>query len=212
MAEQLAERQKVLNMLTRSLQSRKSDAALTESTRNAEHVKLQLAWEEASAARCAQDIELALWLQAATGQQHQHPEQCELSVAWRKYRSKVRFLVTALGNPSNEKMKNDILDGLVSGQELVNWQSDRFLSSERLEEKRKILEESLQAVCLQERFEFSDSRLICPRCAASGAKYAVLKENWAHSGQWMSHTRKNLGRHILAECSECRKQWQETGF
>eukprot|EP00930_Biecheleria_cincta_P007817 TRINITY_DN109099_c0_g1_i1.p1 TRINITY_DN109099_c0_g1~~TRINITY_DN109099_c0_g1_i1.p1 ORF type:complete len:221 (-),score=40.18 TRINITY_DN109099_c0_g1_i1:183-845(-) len=196
-APDILQRQKALVVLARCL----CQVSPTDSP----GVPWNAVWAEVAAAFCARGIEAAAWDQA-----HQSNSSAEGVQRW--YRGKLRFLAAALSNTDNASMRDAALCGQISGSELVALGCDAFLSDVKLQQRKKDAAAAMSSVSVLTRFEFRDERLVCPACAASGARYTVLREPWAQTGQWAARTRKDLGKHVLAECAVCGERWQESGL
>ena len=209
-----SERQKALSVLLRCLLGCKAQDVLGETAACASRFPdtFETAWQEVVVARCAQDIESAVWIHTLSrfpifrsGGLSGCPE------LWRTYKAKIRSLAAALRRSENTGLKQRVLDGELAGAQLVNLDCEAFLSEMRLEERQKHREEALLSVWVRHDLQLFDERLICPTCSKMGSRYAVLREPWAQSGQWSATTRKDLGRHVLAECDACGERWQEGG-
>lgn len=190
-------RQKALEVLARCL--------CQVSPADATGVPWNAMWAEVAAACCAQGIEAAAWDRA-----QQSNSSAEGVQRW--YRGKLRFLAAALSNPENASMRDAALCGRISGSELVALGCDAFLSDAKLQQRKRDAAAAMSSVSVLTRFELCDERLVCPACAAPGARYTVLREPWAQTGQWAARTRKDLGKHVLAECALCGERWQESGL
>merc|ERR1739844_717104 len=99
----------------------------------------------------------------------------------------------------------DVLDGIVTSAHLVDSTEDELLSTERQAEKRKICEESLRSVLLnQVELDLWDPNLQCPRCNAMGARYAVVCDTGSIPIDGSSgHKRQKTKKRIHAQCSVC---------
>ncbi|CAE7755497.1 unnamed protein product, partial [Symbiodinium pilosum] len=128
-------------------------------------ISLEVAWAEVTAGRCAQEIEAAAWAISSS-----------LETAARSYRQKVRFLATTLKRPDNMQLLHNLLSGEVACSELVQWPEEEFLGEAQKRQRQKDRADALADIVLKEHaLDFFDSRLSCPRCRASGARYAVLR-------------------------------------
>jgi len=177
-------------------------------------------WLQAQAACAAQRLEQHCWTLFVVGVAARRPqpeshkpsrrsagkvEEKEELANLRGYRAKMRFLSTNFKRLRGSALHQQLLDGSLRVEDVLQWREEVFLSSERRRDRERSRQEALRSTIVSSAASFGlfSELLECPQCSHLGANYALP----TFTGHWsMKH---ETGKAVLARCPSCHHQWQQ---